>query len=283
MKYDKIIEGGVHDEERAFYNLIGARVVNCAFKGPADGESALKECKDIEVDGCKFCLRYPLWHAENFTVTNSEMDENARAAVWYGKNGTFKNCKLNGIKVFRECKDIKVYDCDINSPESGWSCCRFEADNCRINSEYLLLGSRFIRLKNSKLTGRYALQYIEGAHILNGDIDTKDALWHAAGATIENCNIKGEYLGWYSTGLTFINCTIDSAQPLCHCKDLTLIDCKMENCNLAFELSEVNATLTGGIRSIRTPLSGKVVADGVGEMVNDIGRDAQNFKLTLRK
>ena len=36
------------DEERALYGSNGIVVVKCRFDGPADGESALKESKNIE-------------------------------------------------------------------------------------------------------------------------------------------------------------------------------------------------------------------------------------------
>ena len=41
--------GIVTDDERAMYGLEGARIEGCRFEGPADGESALKECRDIRV------------------------------------------------------------------------------------------------------------------------------------------------------------------------------------------------------------------------------------------
>lgn len=47
------------DQERALYGLNGASVKNCKFDGPADGESAFKECSDIVVTDCFFNLRYP--------------------------------------------------------------------------------------------------------------------------------------------------------------------------------------------------------------------------------
>ena len=50
------------DEERALYGSRGAEVVNCRFDGPADGESALKESRDITVKDSFFNLRYPFWH-----------------------------------------------------------------------------------------------------------------------------------------------------------------------------------------------------------------------------
>ena len=46
------------DAERALYGLNGAEVVRCVFEGPADGESALKECKNVHLTDCDLRLRY---------------------------------------------------------------------------------------------------------------------------------------------------------------------------------------------------------------------------------
>ena len=43
----KMIEGQTFDEERALYGSKGVHLKGCAFDGPADGESALKESSDI--------------------------------------------------------------------------------------------------------------------------------------------------------------------------------------------------------------------------------------------
>lgn len=53
------VENKTFDEERALYGLKNAVVKNCIFDGPADGESAFKECEDITVENCFFNLRYP--------------------------------------------------------------------------------------------------------------------------------------------------------------------------------------------------------------------------------
>ena len=45
------IENKTLDQERALYGLRDTLVVNCKFDGPADGESAFKECTDVEADG----------------------------------------------------------------------------------------------------------------------------------------------------------------------------------------------------------------------------------------
>lgn len=48
----RIIENKTFDMERALYGSSGIIVKNCAFDGPADGESALKEGRDITADDC---------------------------------------------------------------------------------------------------------------------------------------------------------------------------------------------------------------------------------------
>ena len=47
------------------------------------GESALKECSDIEAVNCRFEGKYPFWHNDGFVVKNCLFTEGARAALWY--------------------------------------------------------------------------------------------------------------------------------------------------------------------------------------------------------
>ena len=58
----QVFQNETFDAERALYGVHSAQVINCEFAGPADGESALKECSNIQIDNCRFLLRYPLWH-----------------------------------------------------------------------------------------------------------------------------------------------------------------------------------------------------------------------------
>ena len=113
-------------------------------------------------------------------------------------------------------------------------------------------------------------QYVENVEINNCRFDTKDAFWHAKNVTIKDSVIKGEYLAWYSENLTFIDCTIKGTQPLCYCKGLKLINCRMEDCDLAFERSDVEATISTPVISIKNPLSGSISVPSVGEIIRDI-------------
>lgn len=282
MKNVTVIKDLISDKEREFYNISNVEIVNCTFKGPADGESALKECNNFTIRDSAFCLRYPLWHVTDYRVENCTMDVNARASVWYGRRGYFKNCTLGGIKIFRECEDTTVENCEISSFESGWHCNGFNMYDCKVLSEYFLLGSRNIVIKNTRLNGKYPMQYVENVTLENCEISTKDCLWHGKNVTAKNCVFHGEYLAWYSENLTLIDCIIDGTQPLCYCKNLKLINCRTINCDLAFELSDIEADIVGEVHSIRSPLSGTITCDGVGEIVNDVtGYDCKG-KVVIR-
>ena len=255
------------DEERALYHLKNALVEDCRFEGPADGESALKEARDITVKNCQFSLRYPLWHVDGFALIGCSMDEKARAAIWYAKAGCLADSTLGGIKALRECEDMKITRCRINSPEFGWKCKDIALTDSSVEAEYLFFDSRNVLLRNVQMKGKYSFQYMDGLTIRDSYLDTKDAFWHSKNITVINSTVKGEYLAWFSEGLTLIDCHIIGTQPLCYCKDLKLINCTMEGTDLAFEYSDVDADIRGHVDSVKNPRSGHITADSVGEII----------------
>lgn len=86
------------DEERALYHTIDSNIINCRFDGPKDGESAIKECRNINIIECYFNLRYPIWHTYPVTITSSIMTEFCRAALWYCHNVKIENSNCMVLK-----------------------------------------------------------------------------------------------------------------------------------------------------------------------------------------
>lgn len=228
----KTITNKTFDEERALYDSHNIEVRDCAFDGPAAGESAFKECGDITVEHCFFNLRYPFWHDKGLKLTGSEMTELCRAALWYSENVEIRDSKLHGIKALRECADVKMRGCDIVSAEFGWSVRGITMEGCTVQSEYFMMRSERLHFRDVRMKGKYSFQYI--------------------------------------TDSVFENCKIIGTQPLCYCKNLKLIDCEMIDTDLSFERSDVEATLTAPIVSIKNPLSGHIYAPAVGELIMDI-------------
>ena len=277
------IQNQTFDEERALYGSKDLIVRDCSFDGPADGESAFKECENVQAIHSFFNLRYPFWHDHELKISDSEMTELCRAALWYSDHVEITDTTLHGIKALRECSDVKLKGCDIVSPEFGWSVQRIEMDDCTAESEYFMMRSSHLYFRNVRMKGKYSFQYIEDSVFENCNFDTKDAFWHAKNIVVRDSVVKGEYLAWYCENVTFENCKIIGTQPLCYCKNLKLINCEMIDTDLAFERSEVEAEITTPVISIKNPLSGSITVPSVGEIIRDIQEAGENIVTVLEQ
>lgn len=265
----KVVKNERFGLERALYNSKNLTVENCRFEGPEDGESALKECTNIKINDCYMDLRYPFWHDTLVSINNVEMTKNCRAALWYSKDISITNSTLGGIKALRECSDVTIYNSFIDSAEFGWKTKKLTINNTTLNGEYAFFECKDVYIDNLNMTGKYSFQYIKNMEIHNSTLKTKDAFWHTKDVTVTDSILEGEYLAWYSENLTLIRCHIKGTQPLCYCKNLKLIDCTMENTDLAFERSDVEANIIGNVMSIKNPKSGTILVDSVDEIIYD--------------
>ena len=261
------IVGKRFGEERALYALSGARVENCSFSGEEDGESALKESHDIEVIQTNFHLRYPFWHTKRAVLENITMSESCRAPLWYAEDINLRGGSITGPKAVRECRNMHIESTHIESAEFGWMCREISVEQSYVKGEYAFFHSQNLTMHHLHLEGKYSFQYVENMVIVDSNLDTKDAFWHSKNVTVRNSIIKGEYLGWYCENVTFENCVISGTQPLCYCKGLKLINCRMDGADLAFEKSEVDATVTSEMISIKNPTSGRICVPRVQELI----------------
>ena len=259
----------IFDEERALYGSHDIIVENCSFDGPADGESALKESENAVVRNTFFNLRYPFWHDRHISITDSQLTENCRAALWYSEDIQIEGTQLHGIKALRECSDVTIRNSDIVSQEFGWSVRGITMENTKAESEYFMMRSERLHFSKVKLKGKYSFQYIQDSEFSGCHFDTKDAFWHARNVVVKDSVIKGEYLAWYSENVTFENCTIIGTQPLCYCRGLRLINCTMIDTDLAFERSEVEASLNAPILSIKNPRKGCITVPAAEKIIMD--------------
>ncbi|MCD8205668.1 MAG: DUF3737 family protein [Clostridia bacterium] len=254
-------------EERALYGARLVELYDCRFEGEEDGESALKESQKVRATGCRFALRYPLWHADGVKLSSSEFTPDCRAAIWYAKDVRASGCRFLGIKALRECSKVTLESCDAASPEFGWKLRHVKLSATDIESEYAFFECRDVEATELNLRGKYSFQYVKDSEFRGCTFKTKDAFWHSKNVTVHGSVIDGEYLGWYSENLTLIDCHIKGTQPLCYCKGLRLINCTTEECDLAFEYSDVDAGISGEILSVKNVRSGIVAADRIGETI----------------
>lgn len=251
------------------------------------GESALKNCSNIEAIQCRFEGKYPFWHVNGFVVKDCVFTEGARAALWYSSNLEMSDTLVEAPKMFREMKHLKLKNVRIpDAQETLWHCEDVELEHVDMaNADYLFMHSADILIKEYKQQGNYSFQYCRNVEIHNAHIDSKDAFWGTQDVTVYDSELTGEYLGWHSHNLRLVRCKISGTQALCYCHNLVMEDCELApDCDLNFEESTLNATIKGNVTSIKNPTSGKIVCSGVGELIIDKNIKAPaDCRITVRR
>ncbi|MDE6179284.1 MAG: DUF3737 family protein [Duncaniella sp.] len=236
------------------------------------GESALKCCRDIQADHCRFEGKYPLWHCKGVEVTDSVFTPGARAAIWYTSQCVMKRTRVEAPKMFREVTGVTLEDVEIpDAQETLWHCNDIRINRVRVsNADYLFMHSGYISINDYVQHGNYSFQYCSNVVIRNADIHSKDAFWGTEDVTVYDSRLQGEYLGWHSRRLRLVRCHISGTQPLCYCKELVLEDCTFDaDADLAFEDSDLTATILSPVTSIKNPRSGRITLPSAGEIIID--------------
>lgn len=236
------------------------------------GESALKCCSDIMALHCRFEGKYPFWHVKGFEITDCHFTPGARAALWYSEGLVMRDTFVEAPKMFREMHGVVLENVRIpDAQETLWHCSDVRLRDVEVkNADYLFMHSADIDIDRYRQEGNYSFQYCRNVTIRNAEIHSKDAFWGTENVTVEDSTLNGEYLGWHSRGLKLVRCRISGTQPLCYCKDLVLEDCVFDaDADLAFEDSEVRATILSPVTSIKNPVTGHIRCGKIGALILD--------------
>ena len=251
--------------ERALFQGKNLDIYDTIF---ADGESPLKESRNITLNGSMFKWKYPLWYSKNITVENCTLFEMARAGIWYTDNITMTNTLVEAPKNFRRCKGIALKNVSFpNAAETLWSCDDVTMENVSARGDYFAMNSTNMKIQNFELVGNYSFDGGKNIEIRNARMLSKDSFWNTDHVTVYDSFISGEYLGWNAKNLTLINCTIESLQGMCYIDNLVMKNCKLINTTLAFEYSTVDAEITSKIDSVLNPSGGCICAESIGELI----------------
>ena len=263
----KQITGLVLEGERALFKEQDANIEKCIFQ---NGESPLKESNNIILKECTFDWKYPLWYSNNIKVTQTMFNETARSGIWYTNNITITDSILNCPKTFRKSSYIKLDNVRIaNAQETFWGCNNIDLDHVSVKGDYFIFNSQNIKVNNFRILGNYTFDSCKNIEVTNAYMESKDSFWNCENVIVKDSTIIGEYIGWNSKNLTFVNCDIESLQGFCYIENLTLINCRLHNTTLAFEYSTVNVEVTNEIDSIKNPISGKIKAKKINEIILD--------------
>ncbi len=251
--------------ERALFAARDCEIEETIFD---DGESPLKESRNISLRACMFKWKYPLWYAKDIDVRDSTWFDMARAGVWYSERVRVTDCAIEAPKNFRRCHDLTLDHVSFaNAAETLWACDSVMLSDVTAKGDYFAMNSRNMTVDGLTLYGNYSFDGCRNLTVRNSRLLSKDAFWNCEDVTVENCFISGEYLGWNAKRLTLIDCTVESLQGLCYIEDLVLRNCRLLNTTLAFEYSTVDAEIVGRVDSVKNPTAGRIVADEIGELI----------------
>ena len=237
-----------------------------------DGESAVKECSNIEAEDCRFWGKYPFWHVHGFRINNCQFDAGARSALWYSDHLEMSDTRIDGPKMFREMSDLRLENVVINdADETFWGIDGLVLNNVTLHEgTYPFMYCKNVYVDGLKSDSKYVFQYCKDVEIHHADIVTKDSFWECENVTIYDSTIDGEYLAWHSKNVKLVNCHLAGEQLLCYADHLVVENCTFDKaCDRVFEYSDVQADIRGHIENIKNPTSGHIVADSIGSVTID--------------
>lgn len=251
--------------ERALFMAENLEVYDSVF---ADGESPLKESRDIWLDNCLFRWKYPLWYCEHIRVNQCTWFDMARAGVWYTNDIEVKDSIIEAPKNFRRCDGVKLSNVSFpNAEETLWNCSNVKMNHVHAKGDYFAMNCTDLQLDHFELVGNYSFDGVKNMEIRNARMLSRDAFWNTDGVTVYDSFISGEYLGWNAKNLTLVNCTIESLQGMCYIDNLIMKNCKLINTTLAFEYSTVEADIDSSIDSVMNPSGGTIRARHIGTLI----------------
>ncbi len=234
----------------------------------ADGESPLKESRDISLKNTSFQWKYPLWYCRNIAVQDCDFAEMARAGIWYTDNITVADTLYEAPKGFRRVKGLTLRNVDLpHAEETLWHCSDVTLENVVAKGDYFAMNCDHMKLDQFRLVGNYCFDGCHDVEVHHAKMLSKDAFWNCENIMVYDSYICGEYLGWNSRNVTFVNCVIESLQGMCYMDNVVMKNCRLLNTTLAFEYSTADVETVGRIESVKNPSAGVIRAGEIGELI----------------
>ena len=187
----------VYTGERALFHARDMHLVEPTF---ADGESPLKESKNIVLENGIFRWKYPLWYSEDIKATGCNLFNTARAGIWYTRNITFTDGVIEAPKTFRrsDCEGLTLTgDYSFDGAEN------VTVGNSKILSKDSFWNSKNVTVRDSFVSGEYLGWNAENLTLINCTIESLQGFCYIKNLRLVNCRL-------INTTLAFEYCTVDA-------------------------------------------------------------------------
>ena len=137
--------------------LFGAEHLSIQDTIFGEGESPLKESRDISLEGSIFQWKYPLWYSKNIAVKDGTWAEMARAGVRYTDDMTVERALIEAPKNFRRCRRLTLKEVALpNALETLWHCTDVTLDHVMAKGDYFAMDCENMKIQDFQLAGNYS-------------------------------------------------------------------------------------------------------------------------------
>lgn len=160
----KLIKNAEFGGERPLFESHDLRLENVIIR---TGESAIKECSNIEAVDCRFEGNYPFWHVHGFKIDRCYFDVGGRSALWYSDHLKMTDTIIDAPKMFREMDEIDIENVTMNdADEVFWRCNGIRIKNLKLHSgTYPFMFSNNIYVDGLESNSKYVFQYVKNVEI----------------------------------------------------------------------------------------------------------------------
>ena len=122
-------------------------------------------------------------------------------------------------------------------------------------------------ITGSRLHGIKAVRECGHIRLIDCDIDSQEFGWKCTEITMKDCTVNSEYLFFDSKNVTLSDIKMTGKYSFQYMENLVIENCTMEETDLAFEYSDVEADIIGNVMSVKNPRSGRIILDSVDEVI----------------
>ncbi len=147
IKTDKELKGAYLTGERPLFHGKKLHIEQTIFN---DGESPLKESRDIVLENSSFQWKYPLWYCKHVDVKECTWFDMARAGVWYTDDISVRDSIVEAPKNFRRCRGVTLTNVNFpNAEETLWNCTDVNLSYVQAHGDYFAMNCKNMQLDDS--------------------------------------------------------------------------------------------------------------------------------------
>ena len=129
------------------------------------GIKALRECRDVKIEGCDIISPEFGWSVRGIEMKNSGAE--SEYFMMRSSDLTFENVKLKGKYSFQYIENAVFTNCTFDTKDAFWHAKNVTVKNCTVKGEYLAWYCENVTFENCTITGTQPFCYSKGLKLIN--------------------------------------------------------------------------------------------------------------------